>query len=140
MSDNSVAQAVGTRRKLLHVPKYDKWDDVFLTYQVDWPLHLLLTPQVGPAFNLLLWLLLSYSCSLINLTCYLVCLMPYWAHAITMQLSSFCTVSLLSCWGGVKKQEAMPVAHRAPGQAHFPNAIHPMLKNFVMYVCSVLGR
>ena len=34
------------KRKLLHVPKYDKWDNVFLEYRVDWPLHLLLTPQV----------------------------------------------------------------------------------------------
>lgn len=34
------------KRKLLHVPKYDKWDNVFLEYRVNWPLHLLLTPQV----------------------------------------------------------------------------------------------
>ena len=34
------------KRKLLHVPKHDKWDNVFLEYRVDWPLHLLLTPQV----------------------------------------------------------------------------------------------
>ncbi len=42
----SSLQAAGGKRKLLHVPKYDKWDDVFLEYHVDWPLHLLLTPQV----------------------------------------------------------------------------------------------
>ena len=41
-----LVQASGGKRKLLHVPKYDKWDDVFLEYHVDWPLHLLLTPQV----------------------------------------------------------------------------------------------
>lgn len=40
-----VVQGQG-KRKLLHVPKYDKWDNVFLEYRVDWPLHLLLTPQV----------------------------------------------------------------------------------------------
>ena len=39
-------QASGAKRKLLHVPKYDKWDQVSLEYRVAWPLHLLLTPQV----------------------------------------------------------------------------------------------
>lgn len=39
------------KRKLLHVPKYDKWDNVFLEYRVDWPLHLLLTPQVQQFFS-----------------------------------------------------------------------------------------
>ena len=39
-------QASGAKRKLLHVPKYDKWDSVSLEYRVAWPLHLLLTPQV----------------------------------------------------------------------------------------------
>ena len=44
-----VVQGSG-KRKLLHVPKYDKWDNVFLEYHVDWPLHLLLTPQVSSCF------------------------------------------------------------------------------------------
>lgn len=52
------AQAVGARRKLLHVPKYDKWDDVLLTYRVDWPLHLLLTPQVMAKYHVVFQYLL----------------------------------------------------------------------------------
>ena len=39
-------QGAAAKRRLLHVPRYDKWDNVALEYHVDWPLHLLLTPQV----------------------------------------------------------------------------------------------
>lgn len=46
------------KKKLLHVPKYDKWDNVFLEYRVDWPLHLLLTPQVMAKYNVVFQYLL----------------------------------------------------------------------------------
>ncbi|KAL0056051.1 hypothetical protein WJX82_007204 [Trebouxia sp. C0006] len=55
---SEAAQASGGKKKLLHVPKYDKWDDVFLEYHVDWPLHLLLTPQVMAKYNVVFQYLL----------------------------------------------------------------------------------
>ena len=33
----------------LHVPEYDAWDGLSLTYTLKWPLHILLTPEVKPA-------------------------------------------------------------------------------------------
>ena len=40
-------QVSGAKRRALHVPGYDKWDGISLEYKVDWPLHLLLTPEVS---------------------------------------------------------------------------------------------
>ena len=40
-------QVSGAKRRPLHVPGYDKWDGISLEYKVDWPLHLLLTPEVS---------------------------------------------------------------------------------------------
>ncbi|KAL3153823.1 Gamma-tubulin complex component 4, variant 2 [Trebouxia sp. C0010 RCD-2024] len=58
-ADHPQGQGQGqARRKLLHVPKYDKWDNVFLDYRVDWPLHLLLTPQVMAKYNVIFQYLL----------------------------------------------------------------------------------
>ena len=33
----------------VHVPEYDAWDGLSLTYTLKWPLHILLTPEVKPA-------------------------------------------------------------------------------------------
>ena len=33
----------------VHVPEYDAWDGLSLTYTLKWPLHILLTPEVTPA-------------------------------------------------------------------------------------------
>ena len=33
----------------VHVPSYDAWDGLSLTYDVKWPLHILLTPEVSQA-------------------------------------------------------------------------------------------
>ena len=33
----------------VHVPDYDAWDGLSLTYTLKWPLHILLTPEVKPA-------------------------------------------------------------------------------------------
>jgi len=39
----------GKGRRNLKVPDYDpSWDPLTLEYQVKWPLHLILTPQVPP--------------------------------------------------------------------------------------------
>ncbi|KAL3140276.1 Gamma-tubulin complex component 4 [Trebouxia sp. C0009 RCD-2024] len=58
-ADHPQGQGQGQgKRKLLHVPKYDKWDNVFLDYRVDWPLHLLLTPQVMAKYNVIFQYLL----------------------------------------------------------------------------------
>ncbi|CAL5227089.1 g9995 [Coccomyxa viridis] len=37
----------------LHVPSYDAWDGLSLTYDVKWPLHILLTPEVLAKYNAL---------------------------------------------------------------------------------------
>eukprot|EP00884_Botryococcus_braunii_P020473 jgi/Botrbrau1/7109/Bobra.0165s0127.1 len=42
----------------LYVPALDKWDDLSLEYQVEWPLHLLFTPEVMGKYNLLFQYLL----------------------------------------------------------------------------------
>lgn len=31
----------------VHVPEYDAWDGLALTYTLKWPLHILLTPEVN---------------------------------------------------------------------------------------------
>ena len=33
----------------VHVPEYDAWDGLSLTYTLKWPLHILLTAEVKPA-------------------------------------------------------------------------------------------
>ena len=33
----------------VHLPAYDAWDGLSLTYTLKWPLHILLTPEVKPA-------------------------------------------------------------------------------------------
>lgn len=33
----------------MHVPEYDAWDGLSLTYTLKWPLHILLTPEVKSA-------------------------------------------------------------------------------------------
>ena len=40
--------AIGPAQEEIHVPAYDAWDGLSLTYDVKWPLHILLTPEVGP--------------------------------------------------------------------------------------------
>ena len=30
------------------MPSYDAWDGLSLTYDIKWPLHILLTPEVRP--------------------------------------------------------------------------------------------
>ena len=40
--------ALGSDHEDMHVPSYDAWDGLALTYDVKWPLHILLTPEVGP--------------------------------------------------------------------------------------------
>ncbi|CAK0758510.1 hypothetical protein CVIRNUC_002625 [Coccomyxa viridis] len=37
----------------VHVPEYDAWDGLSLTYTLKWPLHILLTPEVMARYNAL---------------------------------------------------------------------------------------
>ena len=38
--------ALDTSSEGVHVPSYDAWDSLSLTYDLKWPLHILLTPEV----------------------------------------------------------------------------------------------
>lgn len=42
----------------LYVPAYDQWDGLGLDYRLDWPVHLLLTPEVVAKYNVLFQYLL----------------------------------------------------------------------------------
>ena len=44
LHDMQVAQ--DTSSEGVHVPSYDAWDGLSLTYDLRWPLHILLTPEV----------------------------------------------------------------------------------------------
>ncbi|KAK9803977.1 hypothetical protein WJX72_009639 [[Myrmecia] bisecta] len=57
-SSDIPAEAGTAKRRPLHVPSYDKWDNVYLEYKIQWPLHLLLTPEVMSKYNVLFQYLL----------------------------------------------------------------------------------
>lgn len=64
----------------LHVPSYDAWDGLSLTYDVKWPLHILLTPEVSKAYSCSM----RYSCQCLNY------ILSYnaWSHSCKQQQGS----------------------------------------------------
>ena len=38
---------IGNGAEEVHVPAYDAWDGLSLEYDLNWPLHILLTPEVS---------------------------------------------------------------------------------------------